>query len=232
MRESYPGLGIEYELRPSRGYHLSISVYPNNHIVVRVPRRLPKSSLKEFLAERKTWVKEKHDWNERNNPKQAKFASGDILPIFHKNRKILWEVGEGTSLLPEQLILKSKRSLTSKSQIVRGKAALKELLQEKLEEIIPKYSKFVSKKIRAVRIRTMRSLWGTCSSEQCLTFNLSLIFCPDYVIEAVVAHEIAHITHANHSKAFWDLLASWSPGYEKADLWMKKNGPKLLCYLL
>jgi predicted metal-dependent hydrolase len=48
---------------------------------------------------------------------------------------------------------------------------------------------------------------------------------PRETIDAVIIHELAHLTHANHSKRFWDLVYTWMPNYEEHVKILKKSLP-------
>ena len=52
----------------------------------------------------------------------------------------------------------------------------------------------------------------------------------DFAAAYVVAHEVAHLRHLNHSKAFWDLCEELSDNYEEGKYWMKAHGNELMRY--
>jgi predicted metal-dependent hydrolase len=47
------------------------------------------------------------------------------------------------------------------------------------------------------------------------------------VMQYVVAHEVAHLRHMNHSAAFWNCVESICPDYEAAKDWLKLHGKDL-----
>jgi predicted metal-dependent hydrolase len=47
---------------------------------------------------------------------------------------------------------------------------------------------------------------------------------PSPVLDYIVVHELCHLVHLNHSKDFWNLLASILPDYQERREWLKKNG--------
>ena len=51
---------------------------------------------------------------------------------------------------------------------------------------------------------------------------------PGWVLDYVVAHEVAHLRELNHSPRFWDTLQQLTPNREAAVAWLKENGPALL----
>ena len=57
-----------------------------------------------------------------------------------------------------------------------------------------------------------------------LNFNCLLMFLPDEVVDSVVAHELCHRKHMNHSKAFYDELTGVFPNYQQCRTWLKENG--------
>ena len=51
---------------------------------------------------------------------------------------------------------------------------------------------------------------------------------PREVIDSVIVHELCHLVHHNHSKAFWDLVARTMPGYTAHRQWLKVHGKSLI----
>ena len=67
--------------------------------------------------------------------------------------------------------------------------------------------------------------WGSCSDHNRIRVNWRLVQAPDHVRRSVVAHEVAHLVHFDHSPAFHALLAQIFEGeIAAADRWLKENG--------
>lgn len=47
---------------------------------------------------------------------------------------------------------------------------------------------------------------------------------PDFILDYIIIHELAHLQHHNHSKAFWNLVESVMPEFKLAEKWLKKHG--------
>ncbi len=70
--------------------------------------------------------------------------------------------------------------------------------------------------------------WGSCSDRQRIRINWRLVQAPDFVRRSVVAHEVAHLVHFDHSRAFHTLLARIYEGeIAAADRWLKDHGRSL-----
>lgn len=66
-----------------------------------------------------------------------------------------------------------------------------------------------------VRIKNVKTIWGSCSSKKNLNFNFKLFFLPEALIDYVFVHELAHLKHMNHSKDFWSEVEKQIPDYKK-----------------
>ncbi len=70
--------------------------------------------------------------------------------------------------------------------------------------------------------------WGSCSDKARIRINWRLVQAPDHVRRSVVAHEVAHLVHFDHSPAFHALLGDiYEHDIKVADRWLKQNGRSL-----
>ena len=83
-------------------------------------------------------------------------------------------------------------------------------------------------KPRAIRLKDTRSRWGSCAPDGTLAFSWRLVMAPDWVLDYVVAHEVAHMKELNHSPRFWAHVAKLTPHRDAAVAWLRAEGPTLL----
>lgn len=70
--------------------------------------------------------------------------------------------------------------------------------------------------------------WGSCAADGSIRMNWRLIMAPDFVRRSVVAHEVAHMTHFDHSPAFHAHLDTLYEGdVGAANRWLKRHGRAL-----
>lgn len=79
-----------------------------------------------------------------------------------------------------------------------------------------------------ITIRSQKTRWGSCSAKGNLNFNCLLMLTPPEVIDSVVVHELCHLKHMNHSKAFYDEVLRVYPEYHKWHRWLKEHGGTIL----
>ena len=75
--------------------------------------------------------------------------------------------------------------------------------------------------------RDTRSRWGSCAPGGHLNFCWRLIMAPEFVLDYVVAHEVAHLREANHGAEFWRLVGTLTEEVERARRWLRKHGETL-----
>ncbi|MGV3513450.1 MAG: M48 family metallopeptidase [Novosphingobium sp.] len=70
--------------------------------------------------------------------------------------------------------------------------------------------------------------WGSCAADGSIRMNWRLIMAPDFVRRSVVAHEVAHMRHFDHSPAFHAHLETLYEGdIDVANRWLKRHGRSL-----
>lgn len=107
------------------------------------------------------------------------------------------------------------------------KKRYREEARKKFEERVAFYHPLTGGNYTSITVRDQRSRWGSCSSRGTLSFNYRLIFAPSEVLDYVVVHELCHLTHMNHSRDFWNMVASIMPEYKIRKKWLRDHGQEL-----
>ena len=106
------------------------------------------------------------------------------------------------------------------------------LLKEKAAQLIPArvayYAPLVGVRPASVHIRCQKTRWGSCSNRGSLNFNCLLMLAPSQSIDSVVVHELCHLKHMDHSKAFYAEVRRVFPEYDKWNGWLKQNGSRIM----
>lgn len=94
------------------------------------------------------------------------------------------------------------------------------------------YCERAEQPVPTVKLSRAQRRWGSCAgrpgAERCIRINWRLVMAPDNVRRSVVAHEVAHLTHFDHSPAFHAQLARVFDGdLPDADRWLKDHGRSL-----
>ena len=97
-------------------------------------------------------------------------------------------------------------------------------------------------KVARISVRDTRSRWGSCSADGKLSFSWRLILAPEAVLTYVAAHEVAHLRHLDHSRAFWRTVNEALTAYIKPESlenwvtpssareWLRRSGTALHTY--
>ncbi|MBM9547498.1 M48 family metallopeptidase [Leptospira sp. 201903074] len=222
-------IDFKIERKTTKGRNISLVVYQNGKVVLKHPERVPKKQLDEFISEKRDWIQSKLNQIPKDIPQRLKFTTGEKIHIFGNLTTIHLTEQKKYSFLDEILQIPATKS--ELSRIRKGKLILKELLLKKIEPMIDSVSTNLNTKVSKISIKTMRSLWGSCNSKNQISLNLSLVHCPDHIIEYIILHEIAHTIEHNHSSKFWKIVKSQNPNYKDAEKWLKEVGKKNIYYL-
>ena len=207
-----------------RARRIIIRVDHGGSIVIVLPARATKEDGRRFALSNKGWIQERL----AHMPEPLPFLHGVSIPylgvehrIRHRpaNRGAVWrEAGEiHVAGRPEHLPRRVEDWLKHEARREFERRAL-----QKAEEL--------GKSVRRIGIRDPRSRWGSCSPDGVINFSWRLILAPRFVVDYVVAHEVAHLRELNHGSRFWRLTETLCPDLERARNWLAANGPGLHRY--
>jgi predicted metal-dependent hydrolase len=89
----------------------------------------------------------------------------------------------------------------------RAKVKLKKRLDLWAERLDVTYKKMI--------VTDPSQRWGSCSVDNIIRLNWRLMLAPLPLLDYVVAHELSHVRHKNHSVRFWNFLAKGMPDYQE-----------------
>lgn len=99
------------------------------------------------------------------------------------------------------------------SQILR---IYRQALSSRLPDLIAKWQPIVGRVASEVRLKKMKTRWGTCNTrEGRVWLSVYLAAYPYECTEYVFVHELCHLIHANHSPLFWAEVKKAMPDYKK-----------------
>lgn len=100
--------------------------------------------------------------------------------------------------------------------------------QTKLADDLAYYCARAGRSAPALSLSGAQRRWGSCSTKGVIRINWRLIMAPDNVRRSVVAHEVAHLQHFDHSPEFHAALrALFEDDLSAADRWLKREGRSL-----
>ena len=104
--------------------------------------------------------------------------------------------------------------------------AQRQALIKKAKALLPgkvaRYAALMGVSPTRITVTSARTRFGSCSGKNALSFSWRLMTYPEEAIDYVVVHELAHIRHHDHSKAFYDFIASVMPDHRERRALLRK----------
>jgi predicted metal-dependent hydrolase len=212
----------------SRRKTMALHVRENN-IEIRAPYRTPIKLAQAFVDDHDAWIEKK-----LTEIRQRQAEKPDLLAATHipfMGLSVALNIQQGSSnhwqLAPEGLNCtvtdKGTHLLPLLADFYKQQAHF--WLNKKTLAIAE--ASGLQNRITGIRLRKTKTKWGHCSATGQLQYNWLIMMAPEPVIDYLIAHEVAHLEHLNHSKAFWQLVAQIQPGFEKQRRWLRDNGHRL-----
>ena len=86
-----------------------------------------------------------------------------------------------------------------------------------ISPLVKKYSELMGLETPFYKCGTTISKWGSCDARNgVVQFSIYLLLLPDWCIEHVVVHELAHLIEANHGPRFYAIMDKYFPRWREA----------------
>jgi predicted metal-dependent hydrolase len=202
---------------------IKLEVLADNTVEVVAPKRTPESAIHSLLDEKDAWIQKRLQFNMENADKLRPKRYVDGEPFYYLGSSYPLKLSEtapkGVGFYDGYLCINSRKS-PDKALAEWYKSIAYDILEDRVEH----FSRLMSLSPSGLRIKRMKTRWGSCSSAGNLNFNWVLVMAPLPVIDYVVIHELCHLVHMDHSKHFWDLVEQYCPDYKLHTKWLKEHG--------
>ncbi len=211
----------------------SLGLYVKNSIIeVRAPNWVRDQEIHQFLIEKSDWCRERLLEQHSRLQEMPDFSHESQCLFFGTTRTILHHIGKPQVIERGDILHvfhhQAKTKQAQKHAEFMGKWLRKEAehyLSERTRELELQLQP--PKPITAVQFRKTKSKWGHCTSKGEIQLNWLLIMAPPEVMDYVIIHELCHLTHMNHSKAYWSLVQSHCPDYKTHIDWLADFGHRI-----
>ncbi len=185
--------------RVVREFRKSLRIFIKDEIIIKAPYFVSEERIEDFFQKHKSKVLE------RFNPTHL-YLFGEAYPIC--------EIEEGYYFDGESFFSDENKRANMESFLLQR---AKEYLPKRVFELAERYQDSV----RCVKVNRAKSRWGSCSRKGNINLSCYLVMHEKEVIDYVIVHELAHLHHFNHSKAFWALVAKRVPNYKALEAKLK-----------
>ncbi len=192
-------------------------------VIFSMPKWYPKKKAFDFIQAHIDWIEEKL----AHLPKLKNFEDGEKISLFGKRVTIFHRPDCGAPHLIDSTLFVGgeKEFLHRRVKDYIKREAKKEFLKRSIL-----LADKIGCKITGVSIKDTKSRWGSCSTLNHINYNWRIALAPHEVIEYLIAHEVAHLKHLDHSTAFWKTVKTLYPGCSIGKTWLEKNGNDLYLY--
>lgn len=185
--------------------YLRLKIDKDENIKISAPLNIKKADIFDFLDKNEFWIrktiKKINIKKEQNSLKENEiYYLGEIYKLNFND---------------EFSKIKIENNIIS----IKNKESLDKFLFQKLNEISNKYINFylpkIGKNITKIRIKKMKTRWGSCNHNKgYINLNFNLIQKDEKFIEYVILHELTHLIYPHHQKPFYDYIENLMPDYK------------------
>ena len=220
--------------RTKRAKRLSLRIDVHNRFVLTIPSEISESDAFKWAESKAEWIQAQlvqlpelyslsqwlerspvlSCWGRRWTVSICDSYSAKSSAKFHKARGLI------------DLYLGQAESERVREQVlyrwVRG------LAQKCLKQRLDHWAVHHGVDYNQIRIGNQSTRWGSCSSRKTISLNWRLLLIRPQLQDAVILHELAHLSEMNHSANFWALLAEYDVNYAQHNAELKRLSRQIL----
>ncbi len=204
--------------------------WSQNKLTIVAPWSLSNQAILAFLFSKKSWISKQVRKSPIIPEKLVCFPSkvryGSVIPYLGTGLKLIY-----APQLKAPNIQHKKLYLPYSENILEQKVMM--WLETRACKLAMHIGTRVGRKLnahpRSIKIKRLKSIWGSCGIRNDIHLNWQLVCFPKDVFEYVIIHEYSHLFVRSHSKAFYAKVKQLMPDYREKERWLAKFGP-MVCH--
>jgi predicted metal-dependent hydrolase len=230
------GTDIPYVIRRSdRRGTVGVAIEPSGTVVLTAPQTASVPRLDRVVLEKAKWIVDRvKRCSSIPPPFGREFVSGETFRYLGRQYRLRMLPGKDVrsiALRGGRLELPVPSDLDASRSASYARAALIDWYSRRAREHLPMWAStwanLAGLAIRDVIVKDQEKRWGSCS-KGILRFNWRILQAPRSLVDYVLAHEIAHLQHEDHSAEFWATLGRLMPDYEQRRDRLRTLGSELV----
>jgi predicted metal-dependent hydrolase len=209
----------------SRARRVSLRISGSGEVIATAPSERRLSEAADFARSRAEWILERLS----ARPSAVAFQPGAVIALRGELVRLEAVPGASAARLVhtgQGLVIRSGGEGEAFSR--RIESLLRREARRDLEARVEVHCRALCLPIPKLALGDPKSRWGSCTpSRASLRFSWRLVMAPSAILDYVAAHEVAHLVHANHSPAFWSVVAGLVGEAQPSRDWLKANGTAL-----
>ena len=221
---------ITYAIRrSSKRKKVTITIERDREIVLHAPNHASDEVIARIVENKRQWIYEKTRHSQKYvdipHPPGKELVNGESALYLGRNYRIEIVDEEADCIQFNQRFL-IPASLTPHKKGVMREWYIKRAKERILPRVV-KSARDLGVSFGQARIVDSRYRWGSCTVRNNINLNWRLIKAPVFVVDYVIAHELAHLLEPNHTPRFWNIVKAQVPNMGKARDWLREHGQLL-----
>lgn len=192
---------------------LSLTIDKQGDLIVKAPRRMDIEDIFSFINQKNDWISKKQNLVKSNLQKNQKIINYDVFLFCGKQYKKVY-VDKQKKVEIENTLFIVPQNLSYEKEIFLIKKWYIEMTKQILELRVSYFANLMQLNFDGLGIDNSKTRWGSCSKSGILKFNLRIAMLPHKVIDYIIIHELSHLIEFNHSKNFYNIIASIMPDWQ------------------
>lgn len=212
-----------------RSRRLRLTVTPKGARIT-YPQGTHPAQVSAFLRSHADWLEEKLDELHLIAKPLPPLRQGYVteFPLRGETARLEWAEGPYPKVEPFEggLTLVLPRPHTRALPVARGLLAsyLETQMRRDVSRWLPSYVPQLGLAPTALRVRPMKSLWGSLDTRDRINLDLALALAPPSALRYVLVHELCHLKVRNHSRRFWSQVEVLFPDWRQERDWLRQQG--------
>lgn len=204
---------------------ITLHIHPDGKLEVRAPRYVPEFVIRQFVSSKEDWIeKTRKKLSHILKSKNKNYQEGEMFRLGGTEYSLHITDGNSIVLTPTRIFFPKKFLTKPKMHM---EAFCRKFAKQFLARRLDMYAEKMGVSYKRISIRDTTSRWGSCSSSGTISFSYRLVLAELPIIDYVLIHELAHITHHHHKPAFWAHVGHYYPDYKASRTWLRKEGHTL-----